>query len=126
MSFFPLTLKGKTALISGSTQGIGLATAKALATLGATCTLLARNEESLKQAVSTLSTSQDQQHGYLVADFNKPEEVLSIATAFFKDHTAHILVNNTGGPAGGPITDATTDAFLAAFNQHLICNHILT
>jgi 3-oxoacyl-[acyl-carrier protein] reductase len=126
MSLFPLSLRGKSALVSGSTQGIGLATAQALADLGATCTLLARNEESLKQAVATLAVSQGQQHSYLVADFSKPEEVRNIATEYFKDHAAHILVNNTGGPAGGAITEAATDAFLAAFNQHLICNHILT
>jgi 3-oxoacyl-[acyl-carrier protein] reductase len=38
----------------------------------------------------------------------------------------HILVNNTGGPPGGPITEATVDAFRQAFNNHLICNHLLT
>lgn len=125
MSFFPLNLQGKTALVSGSTQGIGLATAQALAGLGATCVLLARNEQSLQHVVSDLPAPESQQHSYLIADFSKPEEVRSVATAFFKEHTAHILVNNTGGPPGGPITDASTDAFLAAFNQHLICNHIL-
>jgi 3-oxoacyl-[acyl-carrier protein] reductase len=126
MSFFPLSLSGKTALISGSTQGIGLASAQSLASLGATCVLLARNEDALKAAVSTLQSSHGQTHSYLVADFSKPEEVRNTATAFFNDNTVHILINNTGGPAAGPITDATTDAFLAAFNQHLICNHILT
>jgi 3-oxoacyl-[acyl-carrier protein] reductase len=126
MSFFPLNLQGKTALISGSTQGIGLAAAQALAGLGASCILLARNEESLRQAAATLSNEHGQQHGFLVADFSRPEEVRSVATAFFENNTAHILVNNTGGPAGGPITEAGADAFLAAFNQHLICNHILT
>jgi 3-oxoacyl-[acyl-carrier protein] reductase len=35
------------------------------------------------------------------------------------------LINNTGGPKGGPIVTAETSEFLAAFNQHLICNHIL-
>lgn len=126
MSFFPLSLQGKTALISGSSQGIGLASAQALATLGATCVLLARNEESLKTAVAMLSTPNNQQHRYLVADFSKPEELRGTATAFFQSNAVDILINNTGGPAAGPITDATTDAFLAAFNQHLVCNHILT
>ena len=37
-----------------------------------------------------------------------------------------ILLNNTGGPAGGPITDANPDAFSNTFNQHLIANHKLT
>ncbi|MEO6188488.1 MAG: SDR family oxidoreductase, partial [Ginsengibacter sp.] len=34
-------------------------------------------------------------------------------------------INNTGGPKGGDITDATTEEFLQAFNSHLICNQIL-
>ncbi len=126
MSFFPLSLAGKAALISGSTQGIGLAAAQALAALGASCTLLARNEDSLKAAVASLATGSGQQHGYLVADFSQPEAVRAIGGAFFGTQAVHILVNNTGGPPAGPIADATTDAFLAAFNQHLICNHILT
>src|SRR5690606_21533160 len=37
----------------------------------------------------------------------------------------HILVNNSGGPAAGPATEAKPEAFLQAFQQHLICNHIL-
>ena len=126
MSLFPINLSGKNALISGSTQGIGFATAQVMAELGASCTLLARNEISLKAAVATLDTSKNQVHSYLVADFSKPEELRLVATEFFKSHSVDILVNNTGGPAGGPITQASTDAFLAAFNQHLICNHILT
>ena len=125
-SFFPLTLAGKTALISGSTQGIGLASAQALAALGATCTLLARNETSLQAAVSTLPSAHGQQHSYLVVDFSRPEELRAAVAVYFRDHTAHILVNNTGGPPAGPIVDASTDDFLSAFNQHLVCNHILT
>jgi 3-oxoacyl-[acyl-carrier protein] reductase len=126
MSFFPLSLRGRLALVSGSTQGIGLAAAQAMAGMGASCVLIARNEESLRGAVAELDTNAGQTHRYLVADFSKPEELRAVASAFFKDNVAHILVNNTGGPPAGPITEATTDAFLAAFNQHLICNHLLT
>jgi 3-oxoacyl-[acyl-carrier protein] reductase len=125
MSLFPLDLSGRRALVSGSTQGIGLASAKTLASLGATCILLARNEESLKKAVAELPAAQGQQHSYLVADFSQPEALRTAATEFFKTQQVDILVNNTGGPAAGPITGATTSAFLAAFDQHLICNHIL-
>src|SRR5690606_17813559 len=40
-------------------------------------------------------------------------------------HPIHILINNTGGPPAGPITEAGPEEFLNAFNQHLICNQIL-
>lgn len=120
-----LDLTGKAALIAGSTQGIGLASAQALASLGASCTLIARNEASLREALTVLDTSKGQQHGYLVADFSEPEGVRATIAAFFATSTVHILVNNSGGPAAGLAKDATTEAFLQAFNQHLICNHLL-
>lgn len=121
-----LDLSGKNALVAGSTQGIGLASAQALADLGANCTLIARNEASLKTAVATLATHAGQQHDYLIADYAAPEQVRTVVSAFTAAHPIHILVNNSGGPAAGPASTATTDAFLEAFNQHLICNHIVT
>lgn len=121
-----LSLEGKKAIVCGSTQGIGLAIAEELALLGASCTLLARNEEGLKEAVQKLDTQLRQQHGYLVADFSRPDELKKIIDVYATKNTVHILINNTGGPAAGPITEATEEAFLNTFNQHLICNHILT
>ena len=121
-----LSLEGKYALICGSTQGIGLAIAEELALLGANCTLIARNEGALKSAVHTLDIALRQQHNYLVADFSKPDELKTIIESHTAGQPVHILINNTAGPAGGPITEATEDAFLSTFNQHLICNHILT
>lgn len=120
-----LSLEGKKAVVCGSTQGIGLAIAEELALLGAHCTLIARNEEALKSAVKKLDTSLQQQHHYLLADFSQPDEVKKTIEAYTAANTVHILINNTGGPAAGPITEATEDAFLNTFNQHLICNHIL-
>lgn len=120
-----LSLTGKRAVVCGSTQGIGLAIAKELAVLGASCTLLARNESSLKEAVECLSATEGQQHHYLIADFSKPEELKKAVNDYAEKEAVHILINNTGGPASGPITDAAEEAFLAAFQQHLICNQIL-
>lgn len=121
-----LSLEGKFAIVCGSTQGIGLAIAEELALLGANCTLVARNEVALKEAVTKLDTQLRQQHGYLVADFSKPDEVKKVIEAQAAKNTVHILINNTGGPAAGPVIEATEEAFLNTFNQHLICNHILT
>ncbi|WP_276132699.1 SDR family oxidoreductase [Polluticoccus soli] len=121
-----LSLEGKTALIAGSTQGIGFASAQSLASLGANCVLIARNEEALKKAVAELDSSKGQKHSYLVADFSQPQQVGEQVGKLVQQTTVHILVNNSGGPAAGPIVDAKPEAFLAAFNQHLVCNHILT
>lgn len=118
-------LTGKRALVAGSTQGIGFASAEALASLGASCTLIARNEDSLKGAVTKLDTAKGQQHGYLVADFSQPKQVEQAVSNFLKEHTVHILVNNSGGPAAGPASTAEVAQFEAAFQQHLVCNHIL-
>jgi 3-oxoacyl-[acyl-carrier protein] reductase len=121
-----LSLEGKYAIICGSTQGIGLAIAEELALLGANCTLVARNETALKEAIIKLDTQLRQQHGCLVADFSKPDEVKKVIETHVANKPVHILINNTGGPAAGPIIEATEEAFLNTFNQHLICNHILT
>ena len=121
-----LSLEGKFAIICGSTQGIGLAIAEELALLGANCTLIARNEDALKEAVHNLDIALRQQHKYLVADFSKPDEVKKVIETYVAKNPVHILINNSGGPAAGPIIEATEEAFLNTFNQHLICNHILT
>ena len=42
-----------------------------------------------------------------------------------KNNSIHILINNTGGPAGGPIVEARTEEFIQAFSNHLLCNHIM-
>ncbi len=120
-----LDLSGKTALVCGSTQGLGYASAVELALLGCNIVLMARNEEKLKTVMASLPKSNQQRHAYLVADFNDTAKVKIVINDFVKNNTIHILVNNTGGPAGGGALTANTDDFLEAFNNHLINNHNL-
>lgn len=121
-----LDLKNKRALVCGSTQGIGKAVALELAMLGANVTLVARNEQSLKQVKSELHDSGTQLHSYLCVDFNDTAALKELVEQFIqRSGPVHILVNNTGGPPAGPIVNARPEEFLAAFNNHLICNHIL-
>lgn len=120
-----ISLKGYTALVCGSTQGIGRAAAIQFAASGANCILLARNSEKLAETVGTLDNSQGQVHAWLAADFSKPEEVRRVVFQLVQEQVVHILVNNTGGPAPGAITDAQADTFTAAFNQHIINNQQL-
>ena len=120
-----LDLSNRNALVCGSTQGIGKATAVALAKMGANVRLMARNEEKLHAVLSELDTSQGQSHGYACADFSNIDNVKSAAQSIIADKKIHILINNTGGPAGGSITDASIDAFESAFQMHVMCNQIL-
>ena len=114
-----LDLTGKTALVCGSTQGIGKATATELASMGANVVLMARNEEALSRVKSELPGNG--KHDYIVADFSDPESVKEALLNYLsKTKTQfNILVNNTGGPAGGPIINADTSAFEKTFTQHL-------
>ena len=119
-----LKLKNKYALVCGSTAGIGKATAMSLAAEGTHVTLVARNENKLKQVVAELPSPKN--HSYIVADFSKPGELQQKVSDFIKaNHGFHILVNNTGGPAAGPVFSAKLEEFEQAFTQHLKCNHIL-
>lgn len=120
-----LSLEGKNAVICGSSQGIGLAIAQELALLGANCILVARNAKSLGVATNTLQSSFHQHHSFSVADFSKPNEVRKAIDMITANQSIHILVNNTGGPAAGLISEAKEEDFLNAFNQHLINNQIL-
>ena len=120
-----LDLSHKTAIVCGSTQGIGKASAQELARLGARIILIARNEDKLKAVLSELDVSEGQEHTYLVADFKRADELRKNLENFMPGNTVHILVNNTGGPAGGPANEAELEEFRIAFNMHLICNHIL-
>jgi 3-oxoacyl-[acyl-carrier protein] reductase len=121
-----LNLKGKNALVCGSSQGIGLAIAKELALLGANCTLFARNAESLEAALQTLHKSDGQHHQFLVADFSKPESVKYVLETCILQTQFSIVVNNTGGPPAGAISTSTPEDFLSAYNLHLINNHQIT
>jgi len=122
-----LNLTNKNALVCGSTQGIGKATAVQLAQLGANVCLLARNESKLQSVMQVLDQSLGQQHCYLVADFTKPTQVADTVAAHMKTAAInyHILINNTGGPPSGAITTASPMAFIQAYQQHLICNQLL-
>lgn len=121
-----LDLTHKNAVVCGSTQGLGWATAVELALMGANVCLVARNESKLQQKVVELDQSKGQKHSYFVADFSNSEAVkVGIENHLKTVETVHILVNNTGGPAGGAIVDASTESFEAAFAAHVLCNQLL-
>ncbi len=120
-----LSLTGKRALVCGSTQGIGKASAIELASLGASITLVARDKGKLKDVLKELPQVKGQVHNSLVADFNFPERLQSTLEKHLSNEAVHILVNNTGGPPAGPVFSASLDEFTKAFANHLLCNQVL-
>ena len=120
-----ISIKGKSALICGSSKGIGLATAKELALNGAHCILMARNAEALQQAVHQLAKQGDQFHQWVAVDFSDPANLEKSIKQIVGKQRIEILINNTGGPKAGPILDAFRETFEQAFLQHLVCNQVL-
>lgn len=121
-----LSLTNKKAIVCGSTDGIGKACALEIADLGASVTLVARNEEKLKKTLDELSTSEGQTHDYLCADFQQPDYLKAVVQDYVSNQSEiHILVNNTGGPPASPAHEASLDAFRKGFEMHVIDNQIL-
>lgn len=122
-----LDLSEKTALICGASQGIGLASAHELANLGCHIIALARDKKALQKACDALPTPNQQQHDLVCADLLDLENLEQRIQAHIKEHgPIDILINNTGGPKPGPITEAKLIDFENAFTMHLKASVLLT
>ncbi|MDT0540565.1 SDR family oxidoreductase [Croceitalea sp. P059] len=111
-----ISLKGKKALIGGSSGGIGKAIAQQLAESGASVTLMSRNESKIIAILENLPTDQGQKHQFLVVNFNDYQGFKAIIFDFFKENTVDILVNNTQGPEAGGALEKTVDDYQTAFD----------
>ncbi len=119
-----LDLTGRHAVVCGASEGIGRATANELARLGASVTVLARREQALRETVANLrDDAPGQRHGWIAVDASDTDGLRDKLQSLVYGAPAHILVNNSGGPPGGPLADAGVDALLAVFRQHLLAAH---
>ena len=117
------TLESRTALVCGASRGIGRACAEELARLGARIILAARDGAALQRVSSGLAGAG---HRILAVDFEDAAALREAAAgALGEAGDIHILINNSGGPASGPILAAQPGEFLAAFSRHLIAGQIL-
>lgn len=117
-----LNLSGKRALVCGSTQGMGRSIALELARCGAKVTLFARDSQRLEEVLADL---EGDGHDCLAADFNNLSQVQKSVDAGLSKGPYHILINNTGGPAPGPLTNASIEQFSEAITRHLHVSHTL-
>lgn len=130
-----VSLSGKTALVGGSSGGIGKAIAIQLAESGASVTLMSHSETKLRAIVAELSSDQGQTHQYLVVDFSDFEEYKKTISSYFESNSVDILVNNTQGPDAGNTLEKHVPDYQQAFDllfktvvftTELALNHMIT
>src|SRR5919197_4647736 len=102
-----LGLRGRVALVTGASSGLGRAIAHELAAEGASVAVMARRAEELKGAAAEITAQTRERVLPLVGDVTKPDDVaLAVAGATETLGTIDILVANAGGPPS--TTFATT------------------
>ncbi|WP_343503496.1 SDR family oxidoreductase [Alloyangia pacifica] len=109
MSLFDLT--GRTALVTGSTMGIGHALARGLAQAGAKVLLNGRNPQRLEEAVATLR-SEGLEADALGFDVTDHDSVRAAIDGYEAEHgPIDILINNAGMQHRGPLEEFEPEAF---------------
>jgi 3-oxoacyl-[acyl-carrier protein] reductase len=118
-----LDLTDRIAIVTGSSRGLGLATARALAAEGCRLCLCARTEERLQDAATEVRTAAGDNSRVLpvVADVTTAEGAQQVV-----DRTVEafggldIVVNNVGGGAGGALPETTDEQWQDAIQQTLL------
>ena len=119
-------LKGKHALVCGASKGIGRATAIIMAKCGANVTVASRDIDSLNELTAELTSLGQGSHSAIQLDLENQDDIRSeIENLLANKGPVHILVNNAGGPPGGPLIQNTLDEFDAPFRRHLHASHTL-
>lgn len=119
MSLSMFDLKGRVALVTGSSRGIGLAIAEALAGAGATVVLNARTSHALEATRAKLAAEGHKAHAS-VFDVTDSESVATSIAAIERDvGPIDILVNNAGIQRRGPFVDITAETWRSVMATNL-------
>ncbi|RAV23048.1 SDR family NAD(P)-dependent oxidoreductase [Paenibacillus contaminans] len=115
-----LGLKGKAALITGGSKGIGFHTALILAKEGASVAICARTEEQLREAASSIKEQTGADAFYILADMTVQEDCeRAVAQAAEHFGRLDILVNNAGTAAANSFDKVNTDLWNQDLNLKL-------
>jgi 3-oxoacyl-[acyl-carrier protein] reductase len=116
-----LNLKGKTALVVASSQGLGKAIASQLAEEGANVMLTSRNVEKLQEVEAELQQLGEGKVSYFRADITNPEDIKALVQETReKLGKIDILINNAGGPPGGSFDAFDDEDWQKAFELNLL------
>src|SRR5688572_3975280 len=113
-----LKLKGKTALVTGSTAGIGLAIATMLAKENANVILNGRTQQRVSEAINTVKAvvPNASVRGW-AGDLTRKEAVAELVKTFER---VDILVNNLGVYASSPLEDVDDEVWLSMFSTNVL------
>ncbi|OKH41312.1 short-chain dehydrogenase [Calothrix sp. HK-06] len=118
-----LQLEGKTAIVTGGSAGIGLATAKALYNEGVNVAIAARNQERLEKAVNAILSLPDSGAKVIPisADISQAADVAQVVSTVIEQFgRIDILINNAGSARAGSLLELDDEAFLDAWNLKLL------
>lgn len=118
-------LAGKRALVCGASQGIGRASALALAAAGAEVLALARRAEAREALLPELEAAGAPRARALTVDLEDLAGLAAAVDGALADGPIHVLINNTGGPPAGPLLEAQPADFERAFLRHVLASHTL-
>lgn len=114
-------LKGKAALVTASSKGLGKATAMQFAAEGASVMIASRSEEELARTAEEIKQKTGQSVAYTVADMTNPEEIKQLVQQTVDQFgSVDILINNAGGPPAGTFDDFSDEAWQKAFELNLL------
>ena len=116
-----ISLEGKSALVGGSSKGIGFGIAKQLAESGASVCLMARDEKKMKELVQSLPSNNSQEHSYLVVDFSDFDSFKNIIDEYLSEKHVDVLINNTQGVPAGNSLSKSIDDYQNAFDILFKC-----
>jgi 3-oxoacyl-[acyl-carrier protein] reductase len=116
-----LGLTGKRALVTGSSSGLGFASARALANEGAIVTIASRNESKLGRAARSIEDSIHAKVHAITADVSEPDAVHALVEKSRELMGGiDILIANAGGPPPGSFASTPFDAYSEALRLNLL------
>ena len=113
-----LGLKGKTALVTASSKGIGKAVAEELASEGCNVAICSRTKDDLESVADDLKRKYGVDVSWSVCDLNKSADIENTFNIVLQQFgKIDILVNNCGGPTSGFFRDFVEEEWISAFEQ---------
>jgi 3-oxoacyl-[acyl-carrier protein] reductase len=113
------SLAGKTAVVTGSSKGIGYAVAEALARAGANVVVSARNEAEVRQAAAALDALGEGRVTGVAGDMRSDEDVRRVIAAATELGGLDVLVNNAGVGGFAPVDQISTEQWDAIIGTNL-------